>query len=125
MQIKPFLPALLWLAAITFLSVSSNVPMPKLNFFSPDKLAHAGAYALLTWLLIRGGSKSKNSPMSRNELLLIFCFAAGYGAFMEWVQGTFFPNRFFEYDDMLANAAGAFFVVLFYRQFSREHAIKQ
>jgi VanZ family protein len=26
---------------------------------------------------------------------------------MEWVQGTFYPNRFFEYYDMLANTAGA------------------
>ena len=118
MQLKSFFPALLLLIAITFLSVSSNVPMPKMNFFSPDKLAHAGSYALLTWLLIRGISKSKNSPVSRRELLLVFCFAAGYGAFMEWVQGTFFPNRSFEYYDMLANAAGAFFVAMFYRLFA-------
>jgi VanZ family protein len=112
MRWKPFLPALLWLVAITFLSLSSNVPMPKIDFFSPDKLAHAGAYALLTALLALGVRKSKNSPLSRSNLLLIFCFAAGYGAFMEWVQGTYFPNRFFEYYDMLANASGALFAIV-------------
>jgi VanZ family protein len=112
MRWKPFLPALLWLVAITFLSLSSNVPMPKIDFFSPDKLAHAGAYALLTALLALGVRKSKNSPLSRKNLFLIFCFAAGYGAFMEWVQGTYFPNRFFEYYDMLANASGALFALV-------------
>ncbi len=112
MRWKPFLPALLWLVAITFLSLSSNVPMPKIDFFSPDKLAHAGAYALLTALLALGVRKSKNSPLSRKNLFLIFCFAAGYGAFMEWVQGTYFPNRFFEYYDMLANASGALFAIV-------------
>jgi len=112
MRWKPFLPALLWLVAITFLSLSSNVPMPKIDFFSPDKLAHAGAYALLTALLALGVRKSKNSPLSRKNLFLIFCCAAGYGAFMEWVQGTYFPNRFFEYYDMLANASGALFAIV-------------
>lgn len=111
MRWKPFLPALLWLLAITFLSLSSNVPMPKVNFFSPDKVAHAGAYAVLTGLLALGLRKPQGSLSNRN-LLLIFCFAAGYGALMEWVQGTFFPNRFFEYYDMLANASGALFAII-------------
>ena len=112
MHWKPFLPALLWLLAITFLSLSSNVPMPKVNFFSPDKVAHAGAYAVLTWLLAWGVRKSKNSPLSASDLVLIFCFSAGFGALMEWAQGTFFPNRFFEYKDMLANALGALFAIV-------------
>jgi len=112
MRWRPFLPALLWLIAITFLSLSSNVPMPRVNFFSPDKVAHAGAYALLTWLLALGLRKSKTGPLSNRNLLLIFCFAAGYGALMEWVQGTFFPNRFFEYYDMLANATGALLAII-------------
>ena len=107
MLLKPFLPATLWLVAITYLSVSSNVQLPKIELFSADKLAHAGAYAILGWLLAWGVWRSKGGIKSR-ELFLIFCIASLYGAMMEWVQGTFFPNRFFEYDDMLANAAGAF-----------------
>ena len=112
MRLKPFLPALIWLLVITFLSLSSNVPMPRVNFFSPDKVAHAGAYAVLTWLLALGVRKSQKSALSHSNLLLIFCFAAGFGALMEWVQGTFFPNRFFEYNDMLANASGALFAIV-------------
>ncbi len=109
---KPFMPAALWLVVITYLSVTSGLQLPKIELFSVDKLGHAGAYAVLAGLLVWGIWKSKARKATRGELLLIFCLAAGYGAFMEWVQGSFFPNRFFEYDDMLANAAGAFLTMI-------------
>jgi len=112
MHWKPFLPALIWLAIITFLSVTSNLPLPKIELFSPDKLGHAAAYAILSWLLLWGIWKSQKRNMTSFDKFLVFAFATAYGAFMEWVQGTYFPNRFFEYDDMLANAAGAFWAVL-------------
>ena len=112
MTLKPLLPAFFWLVAITYLSVTSGLQLPKFEIFSADKVGHAGAYALLVWLLLWGIWKSKNRAATRGEMFLIFCFAAAYGALMEWVQGTFFPNRFFEYDDMLANAAGAFLAVI-------------
>ena len=107
------MPAALWLAVITFLSVTPNVQLPKFELFSADKLAHAGAYALLSWFMAWGVLKLKSRRPTLGELFLIFCIAVGYGALMEWVQGTFFPNRFFEYDDMLANAAGVFLAVIF------------
>jgi len=112
MTLKPFLPAILWLAIVTYLSVTSNLQLPKIKLFSADKLGHAGAYALLVWLLAWGVWKSKNRAVASREMFFIFCFTAAYGALMEWVQGTFFPNRFFEYDDMLANAAGALLAVM-------------
>jgi len=102
------MPAALWLAVVTFLSVTPNVQLPKIELFSADKLAHAGAYALLAWFLAWGVWKLKKRAATPIELFLIFCIATLYGMLMEWLQGTFFPNRFFEYDDMLANAAGAF-----------------
>jgi VanZ family protein len=115
MSIKPFLPAALWLVAITYLSVSAGIQLPKVTLISPDKLGHAAAYALLVWLMLWGIRKTKHRSATSGEMLLVFAFAAAYGAFMEWVQGTYFPNRFFEYDDMLANAAGAFLAIMVYR----------
>lgn len=112
MTFKPFWPAALWLLVITYLSVSPGVQLPKMELFSADKLAHAGAYALFAGLLLWGRAKSTGRRASRTESLVVFALAAGYGALMEWVQGTFFPYRFFEYDDMLANAAGAFLVLM-------------
>ena len=104
---KPYLPAALWLAVITVLSTSPGVPMPKFNLFSTDKIGHAAAYALLTWLLLRGFQAAKNRSANWKEAFFIFGLSAGYGILMEFVQGTFFPYRFFEVDDMLANAFGA------------------
>ncbi|MFN0035359.1 MAG: VanZ family protein [Saprospiraceae bacterium] len=117
MNLKTFLPAFFWLVAVTFLSVTSSVQLPKFNLFSIDKLAHAGAYALLTWLILWGLEKSRQRRAQGHELFLAFCFATLYGAGMEWVQGTFFPDRFFEFDDMLANAAGAFLAMMLFRLF--------
>lgn len=115
MRLKPYLPALAWLAVITWLSVNSGMPMPKFNLFSADKLFHAAAYALLTVLLLWGRSKAGPIPIPRSQQVLIFVLAAGYGAFMEWIQGSFFPDRSFEYDDMLANTAGAFLAIMIFR----------
>lgn len=112
---KHFFPAIGWLATVTYLSVTPKLQLPKFNLFSADKLGHIAAYALLTWLLVWGISKSKRRTATQGESYSALFFATFYGALMEWVQGTFFPGRFFEFDDMLANAAGALFATILYR----------
>lgn len=114
MPLKPYWPAILWTLVITYLSVSPGVQLPKIQLISADKIGHAAAYALLTGLLIWGLVRAQKRPAQNRALWIMGCIAAGYGALMEWVQGTFFPHRFFEYDDMLANAVGACFAVLVY-----------
>lgn len=113
---KPYLPAFLWLLAVTELSVMPGVPLPKFDLFSTDKLGHAAAYALLAWLIFRGFRAANGRNASWKEGLVICSIATGYGILMEFVQGAFFPNRFFEVDDMLANAFGAVMVYLVVRK---------
>ena len=108
----PYLPALVWLAIVTGLSVMPGVPMPKFNLFSADKIGHAAAYALLAWLLLRGFKAQHKRAANARETLMFFGLATGYGILMEFVQGTFFPYRFFEVDDMLANTFGAMVAAL-------------
>jgi VanZ family protein len=91
--------AMLWLAVITWLSTAPAIQFPSFNLLSADKLAHAAAYAMLTLLLLWAG------PARWWWMPVV---ASAYGMMMEWVQATFFPGRFFEYDDMIANALGAF-----------------
>lgn len=103
--------AFLWLIAITWLSTRGGISLPGFKLIATDKLAHACAYGLLVWLVL---SAAKNRTTTL--LVGVWGFASLYGAFMEWVQYRFFPNRFFEVDDMVANAIGAalslaFFVV--------------
>ena len=110
----PFLPAFLCLMAITALSVSPGLPMPKVNLISSDKIGHLFAYGTLTLLLFLGYRAKYGIAANRKAGLVLFGFSAVYGVLMEWVQGTFFPYRFFEVADMLANAAGALLVFAFF-----------
>ena len=98
--------------AITWLSTKGGIPLPGFSLIGTDKLAHASAYALLTFLLLRAFSVH-GANLQRQGI--VWLFAAGYGATMEFVQATWFPNRFFEYDDMLANAIGAGLALLVWR----------
>lgn len=104
-----YIPALAWLIAITILSTGPGVPLPEVKLITTDKLAHAAAYAVLCWLILRIWERA-----GLTEILWIVFFCAGYGALMEWVQGTFYPNRFFEYYDMLANMVGAMLAGIVY-----------
>jgi len=104
-RIKFLLPALAWLVIITFLSTKGGVPLPKFNLFQADKLAHAAAYALLAGLILWGLHRTQGLRWIHGAGT--FVFASAYGMLMELVQFRYFPGRFFEYDDMLANTLGA------------------
>jgi VanZ family protein len=112
---KAFLFPLLWLVVITTLSIIPPLSLPKFDLFATDKLGHAGFYFILAFLLMRAFAAADNRvAATTNERLGAFAFAATYGAFMEWVQGTYFPNRSFEYDDMIANTFGAAMALVVY-----------
>lgn len=105
---KWLLPALAWLIVIVILSTRASVPMPSFNLMAPDKLGHAAAYGILGWLILWGLRRGLSSGMlGYAHFIGTFVFATAFGVLMEWVQYAFFPGRFYEYDDMLANAAGA------------------
>lgn len=80
--------------------------MPKFQLFSTDKLAHAAAYGLLSWLTLWGFARWKGRATVFDGLLTVLT-ATLIGAALEYIQFRYFPDRMFEYDDMLANAVGA------------------
>jgi VanZ family protein len=102
------LPAFIWLLIITLLSTKGGVSMPSFKMIELDKVSHAAAYALLVWLILFGWSRFRPGSIGLGLGFLVVVLASTYGAFMELVQYTWFPNRHFELDDMLANAIGAF-----------------
>lgn len=113
-----FITALAWLGTVTFLSTGPGVPLPEVKLITTDKLAHAAAYAVLCWLILR----TWKSP-GLTQILWTILFCAGYGTLMEWVQGTFYPNRFFEYYDMLANTIGAILSGIVWRFLIKKHTL--
>ena len=104
---KYFIPALLWLAIITGMSVVPKITLPKFDLFATDKVGHLAAYAVLVGLVLYGLNKQNGRQATWKEGWIVFCAATLYGAMLEFVQGNFSPGRFFGYDDMIANALGA------------------
>ncbi len=112
-NLRIWIPAFIWLIVITGLSVMPGVQLPAINFVAPDKLAHAFVYAVFSMLLMRGLRYHLGRKPRIIEAIPYVIFATLWGAFMEWVQYSFFPGRYCEFDDILANMAGAVIPLIF------------
>lgn len=73
------------------------------SLFSPDKVAHFGAYGLFALLLSVSFSKSR----IKRVVLYAVSVAAVYGVVMEILQGISGTGRHFDLVDMVANLLGA------------------
>lgn len=110
-----FLPAILWAVFIFGLSAMPAVNLPEewFDLFSIDKLAHAFVYGVLTLLLLRAYFlQSKWTTRTTIQSVLI---ASVFGILMEIMQYTFFPNRYFEFLDIIANIGGSIVSLFFTR----------
>ncbi len=108
---KRFLPAFIWSLIVLGLSAMPGSFLPSFRWsdlLSLDKLAHAFVYGWLTLLLLggfrAGRGEEKATPA---EIAAAIGWSCVWGAAMETMQGAFFPGRYFEILDMIANATGA------------------
>ncbi len=103
----------MWAAVILALSTGASVQTPQtFNWLEPDKLAHGAAYFLLASLLLWGLRRSERLRPGPAGWAILFCCA--YGTALECVQYAFFPGRFFEVLDIIANIIGSFASVFVY-----------
>ena len=90
-----------------------NLPESWCDVFSIDKIGHFGIYGIFTFLLLLGfifpTSKWKEKGVQIALSISIF-----YGIGMEVIQYAFFPGRYFEYLDIIANIIGSFTGLLFF-----------
>lgn len=108
MRITSFLPPTLWAILILGLSTSSSVSLPETfwDILALDKLAHAIVYGILNLLVFHAFFKEKKLTNKTKVLSILFCSL--FGVLMEFIQYTFFPNRYFEVLDIFANIIGIF-----------------
>lgn len=97
--------AFLWAIVIYMLSTMPGSQLPKIEWLmTPDKFGHAAVYGIFTFFLCKAGLFYFESALKSNF------FAAGiailYGITMEIIQFSFFPGRYFEYSDIVANIIG-------------------
>lgn len=117
---KFYIPALLWVIIITYLSAFPGHQIDlSFNFLAPDKASHFAAYGLLSVLIGWGFFKNQNENKAKElpvkAFIIIVLFGSFYGVLMELMQYLFLPNRYFEYGDMLANLLGSFLGLMLIR----------
>lgn len=109
--------AFLWAAFIMLLCGLPGSDLPDINFWDidiEDKIAHAGVFGILGFLMVYGSARRKTKPIiSRKHTLNLILIAAAYGALTEIFQGLFFPSRFADFTDFIANAIGAVLGIVF------------
>ena len=101
---KRFFPAFLWAIIICVLSLmpSRNLTELRFDLLAPDKLAHVAVYALLSFLWLWGYKET-----NRKKVSIVLLGSIILGVLLEIAQYLFFPDRFFELYDILANVIGA------------------
>lgn len=99
------IPAFLWSIAIFLLSIGDGVQLPE-SGIALDKVGHFAAYFVLNVLVVWGFWKS--NEISWRGFLWISFASIFYGFGLEVVQLLFFPHRYFELWDILANIIGVF-----------------
>lgn len=105
---------------IALLSAKATVNLPEswFDLVSVDKLGHAVVYALLTLLILRGFyTKNAKKVLAVSTLILAVVISSAYGVSMEIMQYAFFPNRFFEVLDIIANIIGSIIGVYIFKHF--------
>ncbi len=114
---KAYLPAVAWCIFITFLSVKGGINLPESiwDFLAWDKLAHAFVYGVFAFLIMNGDLK--RNIFTKKSIYIALIISILYGILMEFVQWGFFPGRYFEVLDILANIIGSFIGVYIFNKF--------
>jgi VanZ family protein len=118
-----YIPAISGAILIFLLStlIGAKVPLPDSMPIAPDKLGHLLAYLVLTLAL--GWGLFKNKRLTTRNTWLMLLGITTYGMALESIQFIFFPDRYFEWWDMLANLVGVLLavVIIFFQIKSRQN----
>lgn len=104
--LRPWIPALIWAAAIFVMSSLPGSAYPQTNLWNADKFVHIALYGLMGGLCARG--LAQGSPLLgwRRLLLLAALLATLYGVTDELHQ-AFVPGRNSDWRDVVADGLGS------------------
>lgn len=109
-----FLPSILWMALITYLSSRSQIPDMQQFFQHADKVAHFSVYFILGILLLIG---LKINLKISNFLYSILTISIGFSfAIIDEYHQSFVPNRVPDLYDFIADILGIIISLFFYKQ---------
>lgn len=112
-----FFPAIIWGLIILYLSSGSGVQLPASlwDFMAVDKVGHLVFYGILTYLIAYGFYRNENLSINKKTLFISLTISSFYGISLEFMQYSFFPNRYFEILDIIANISGSILGILFFK----------
>lgn len=115
-NLKYFTPAILWSLLILFLSSGPGVQLPPSVFdlLEVDKLGHLIFYGILAFLIAYALFKG-SSTIRKKILFNALIISSIYGICLEIMQYSFFPNRYFEIWDIIANISGSLLGILIFK----------
>lgn len=109
--------AVLWATFIMLLCGLPGSDLPDINFWEidiEDKIAHMGVFGILGFLMVYGSIRRKAKPiLSRKHIFTLMLIGIAYGALTEIFQGLFFPSRFADLSDFIADAIGVVLGIVF------------
>lgn len=114
---KYFIPSVLWAGFILWASTIGGVklPNPASDLWEPDKIAHFAAYLVfgssVLWAFYKTGRWNSRYKLGA----VLGCIS--YGVAMEFMQFSFFPGRYFEVNDIIANIIGSIGSLILIRLF--------
>lgn len=100
----------------------SNMPSVSFwNILEPDKVAHAGVFAILMCSLTFSVFKqSRFKVIKRKSIRFTALACLLYGTVLELIQGSVFSERHTDFLDILANAAGIVVGIVILKLFFRD-----
>jgi len=93
--------AALWAAVVSFFSLQRSEDLPRVFLSVTDLVLHAGAYTGLAFALAIG--RAESNVWSWRRMIAAFAVGTSLEVLQPLVSG-----RFFDFRDVLANAAGIF-----------------
>ena len=116
-KLKNFIPVVIWAIIILFLSASSGIKVPESlsDLTGTDKFGHLVIYAIFSVLMLFGVFKARNKVPNNPNAILVVSICSVYGVLMELMQFTFFPGRYFEVLDIIANIIGSIVGLLVFK----------
>ena len=103
-------PTFVWTIIIVYLSTmptSSLTDYSLIHMLAIDKIAHVVIYAIYSFLILYSVSRGRPSSISANQWIFAWLWSVTIGILMEIIQSRFFPERHFDFLDIIANIIGS------------------
>lgn len=111
-----YLPALVWLATVTYLTLIPGSAIPHSLKLINDKLLHGAIYFATTSLIYLGFIRYNfKNPLARKFLAGIVMAIVLYGGIIELLQHFMKAHRAGDWQDFVANSVGVLLSVLLMR----------